>query len=142
MKKIAAIAALVALSISTSAIASETQIYTWKNDRGNNVYADTPKNLKIDLANSINVRTGTVTPPEPTQKMPAAPANAMEAQQMANEMILAENKKRAEEAARQAEQTRAENCKAAQMNRANAEKARNRDELIPRFDAAVAQFCS
>lgn len=139
MKKISALLVLTALT--SVAIADDNiTIYNWKTAKGSNAYSDIPNNLKISGSNIVNVRTGTVTPPAVEERR--IPANAMEAQQMANEMIAAENKRAQEAHAKQVQETREENCKAARMNRANVENARNKDELIPRFDAEIAKYCN
>ncbi|XXQ68050.1 hypothetical protein ACKLNO_10670 [Neisseriaceae bacterium B1] len=138
MKKLTALLLLAALS--NAAIADEVQVFNWKTSNGSNAYSDTPHNLQMGRSNVMNVRTGTVTAPPPAAK--PLPTNAVEAQQMANEMAAAENKRQQEAAAEQAKQIKEENCKTAQMNRANAENARNKDELIPKFDEAIAKYCT
>lgn len=139
MKKIIVLALFTTLS--TMAIAEDIQVFNWKTDRGTNAYSDTPHNMQMGRSSVLNIRTGTVTPPK-TETKKAAPTNLVEAQAQLNEQIVAENKRREEEAARQAAETKAENCKTARMNRAFAENARNKAELIPKFDAAINQYCN
>lgn len=138
MKKLTALVLLAALS--NAAIANEVQVFNWKTSKGSNAYSDTPHKMQMGRSNVVNVRTGTITPPAPAEK--PRPTNALEAQQMANEMIAEENRRQQEAAAEQARQIKADNCKTAQMNRANAENARNKNDLIPKFDAAIAQYCN
>lgn len=138
MKKMTTL--LLVAALSNAALANEVQVFNWKSSNGSNAYSDTPHNMLMGRSNVVNVRTGTVTPPAPAEK--PVPTNAVEAQQMANEMIAAENKRLQEAAAEQAKKIKEENCKTAQMNRANAENARNKDELIPKFDEAIAKYCN
>ena len=133
--------ALVLTAVASMAIAQDVQVFSWKNSKGNNAYSDVPNNMHMGRSNVINVRTGTVTPP-PMAVNNNAPITLVEAQQQLNEQIAAENKRREEEAAKRAAEIKEENCKTAKMNRANAENARNKAELIPKFDAAINQYCN
>lgn len=106
-------------------------------------YSDIPAGLKMGKCNVVNVRTGTVTPPAPAEK-PATGGSIAERQAALNADIAAENKRREEQAAKVAAETKAENCKAAQMNREMVDKtnARNKADLIPKFDADIAKYCN
>ena len=135
-------------TIFASAQLSAAEVFTWKNRNGSNTYSDVPRNLKPAHANMVNVRTRSVTPAAPEQ--PAAPAdgNSLADQQKQlsdeiarqNKQVEEQNKKIDEENRQQKEA----NCKTARMNRQFAESARvaNRDALLQRYDADIAQFCN
>lgn len=133
--------AVVLTAIAGVAIAQDVQVFSWKNSKGNTAYSDIPNNMQMGRSNVINVRTGTVMPP-PIAVSKDTPITLIEAQQQLNEQIAAENKRREEEATKRAAEIKEENCKTAKMNRANAENARNKAELIPKFDAAINQYCN
>lgn len=109
---------------------------------GSRSYSDIPAGLKMGKCNVVNVRTGTVTPPTPAPKPETG--SIADRQAALNADIAAENKRREEEAAKMAAETKAENCKAAQMNREMVDKtnARNKADLIPKFDADIAKYCN
>lgn len=111
---------------------------------GKRSYSDIPAGLKMGRCNTVNVRTGTVTPPPPAATPAAAGGSLAERQAALNADIAAENKRREEEAARLAAETKAENCKAARMNREMVDRTnpRNKGELIPKFDEDVNKFCN
>lgn len=111
---------------------------------GKRSYSDIPAGLKMGRCDTVNVRTGTVTPPTPASGGPAASGSLAERQAALNADIAAENKRREEEAARLAAETKAENCKAARMNREMVDRTnpRNKADLIPKFDADVNKFCN
>ncbi|MDO4434074.1 MAG: DUF4124 domain-containing protein [Alysiella sp.] len=140
MKKMIFVAVLSAVSVAS--FAADVQVFNWKTDKGSNAYSDTPNNMQMGRSNVINVRTGSVTPPEPAK--PAAPTNVVEAQAALNEQIIAENQRREEAAAKLAAETKADNCKTAQMNldMVNKTNARNKADLIPKYNADIAKFCN
>lgn len=126
---------------SLSATAADTQVYNWKDSKGNNVYSDTPRNMREGESGTINLRTGTVTAPviEKTE-----PTSLIEMQAQLNEKIIAENRRREEENNRLIAETKAENCKTARMNldTVNKSNARNKDDLIPKYNADIAKYCN
>lgn len=139
MKKLSTLFMLTMLASAVQA-ADTMPIYNWKTPSGSNAYSDTPNNLKIGGSNTINIRTGTITPPRTDEKK--IPTTAAEARQLANELGAAELKRDQEAAEEQNRQIKADNCKTAQMNRANAEKALNKGDLIAKYDADVAKYCN
>lgn len=148
MKKFASTLMVCVLGLSVGAIAAPKadEVYTWKN--GNtNVYSDTPRGLKLDKSNSrMNVRTQTtitveqkpVTPPSLAQQQ--AELNAKIAAQ--NKNIEEQNAKIAAEKLKAEQETKAQNCEIARKNRQFAESARNKDDLIPRYEADIAKYCN
>lgn len=118
----------------------DTQVF----ECGKGRYSDMPVGLKMGQCNTVNVRTGTVTPPTPAANSGDASMSLADRQAALNADIAAENKRREEEAAKMAAETKAENCKAAQMNREMVDKtnARNKADLIPKFDADIAKYCN
>ena len=148
MKKFATAFTIFAVSFSMGAIAADKMenVYTWKNG-ANNVYSDTPRGLKLDKSNSrMNVRTQTVitleqkpiTPPSLAEQQ--AELNAKIAAQ--NKNIEAENAKMLAEKQKAEQEAKAQNCELARKNRQFAESARNKDDLIPRYDADIAKYCN
>lgn len=148
MKKFATAFTVFAVSFSMGAIAADKMenVYTWKNG-ASNVYSDTPRGLKLDKNNNrVNVRTQTLIKLE---QKPITPPSLAEQQAELNAKIAAQNKKIEEQNAKaladkqKAEQeTKAQNCEASRRNRQLAESARNKDELIPRYDADIAKYCN
>lgn len=148
MKKFATVFTVFAVSFSMGAIAADKMenVYTWKNG-ASNVYSDTPRGLKLDKSNSrMNVRTQTVitleqkpiTPPSLAEQQ--AELNAKIAAQ--NKNIEAENAKMLAEKQKAEQEAKAQNCELARKNRQFAESARNKDDLIPRYDADIAKYCN
>ena len=129
MKNKTLLAALALAAVSGAAWADSSTVFTWKTRRST-AYSDTPRNMQMGTVDTLNVRTGTISAP-PTAEQP--PANS-----------IAENKRIEEANAKAAADTKAENCKAAQMNKQTVERnnVRNKDELLPKYDADIAKYCS
>lgn len=148
MKKFVTALTVVALGLSGGALADgkDGEVYTWKKG-STNVYSDTPNGLKLDRQNSrMNIRSQSVIRLE---QKPITPPSLAEQQAELNKQIAAQNKNIEEQNAKiQAENAQREQeaktsrCEAAKRNRQNAEQARNKDELIPRYDADVAKYCN
>ena len=127
MKKV--IAAGVLALLAGTAFAAETEVFNWRSRSGHNVYSDTPNQMQMGRSNVINIRTGTVIPPTPK----ATPMENMSP----TEQIEEENAKREQEA-------KTQNCNAARMNLDTVQKsnARNKDQLIPRYQADISKYCN
>lgn len=148
MKKLTATLTILALGFAANAIAADGKddVYTWKKG-ATNVYSDTPRNLKLDKTNSrVNVRTQTVIT---LAQKPITPPSLAEQQAELNAKIAAQNKNIEAENARilaekqKAEQeAKAQNCQLARKNRQFADSARNKDDLIPRYEADIAKYCN
>lgn len=147
MKKLVTALTVIALGVSANAVANskDPEVYTWKKG-ATNVYSDTPNGLKLDRQNSrMNIRSQSVIRLE---QKPITPPSLAEQQAELNKQIAAQNKdieaqnaKIAAENAKKEQEEKASRCDAARRNRQNAENARNKDELIPRYDADVAKYC-
>lgn len=128
--------------LAATASAADTEVFSWKSG-GSTVYSDTPANMQMGRSSVVNIRTGTVTPPAPKE---ASTANLSLAEQQAllNQKIAEQNKQIEDSNAKLAAETKAENCKAARLNLETVEKtnARNKDELIPRYNADIAKYCN
>jgi hypothetical protein len=134
----------IALAIAaSSAIAADTSIFTWKQRSGATAFADTPPGLKMGRASTINVRTRTVTPP-PVVKKDDPNMSTADKQAALNKEIEEENRRKEEANKKQMEEAKKENCKAAQMNKETVTKAnaKNKDALIPKYDADIAKYCN
>ena len=117
-----------------------TEVFQWKNHRGNNSYSDVPNNLRPSQTTQINMRTHKVVPPA-TDDMSLA-----EQQRALNDKIAqknAETDKRNKEIEEANRKNRESSCKTARLNRSFAESLRtNREAAIQRYDADIAQFCN
>ena len=134
----------IALAIAaSSAIAADTSIFTWKQRSGATAFADTPPGLKMGQASTINVRTRTVAPP-PVVKKDDPNMSTADKQAALNKEIEEENRRKEEANKKQMEEAKKENCKAAQMNKETVTKAnaKNKDALIPKYDADIAKYCN
>lgn len=146
MKKTLTALTAIALCASAGAWAAEKDVYTWKNG-ATNVYSDTPYGLKLDKHNSrMNIRSQSVIRLE---QKPITPPSLAEQQAELNKQIAAQNKdieaqnaKIQAENAKKEQEAKSANCEASKRNRQFAENARNKDELIPRYDADIAKYCN
>lgn len=146
MKKFVTALTVVALGLSANTFANEKEVYTWKKG-ATNVYSDTPNGLRLDKNNNkMNVRSQSVIRLE---QKPITPPSLAEQQAELNKQIAAQNKdieaqnaKIQAENAKKEQETKAANCEASKRNRQFAEQARNKDELIPRYDADIAKYCN
>ncbi len=123
-----------------------TEVFQWKNNRGNNSYSDVPNNLRPSQSTQINMRTHKVVPPA-TASVPATDDMSLAEQQRAlNDKIAqknAETDKRNKEIEEANRKNRESSCKTARLNRSFAESLRtNREAAIQRYDADIAQFCN
>ena len=141
MKTKIALSAIALAIAASSAIAADTSIFTWKQRSG--AIADTPPGLKMGRASTINVRTRTVTPP-PVVKKDDPNMSTADKQAALNKEIEEENRRKEEANKKQMEEAKKENCKAAQMNKETVTKAnaKNKDALIPKYDADIAKYCN
>ncbi|MDO5357413.1 MAG: DUF4124 domain-containing protein [Conchiformibius sp.] len=140
MKKLAAVLAVVS---AVSYAAAATPVYSWKSGNGVTSYSDTPKNLRINQVNVLNVRTQTAHTAK--QGMPAVPESLADQQALLSQKIAAQNRQVEEQNARIAadmEKAKQENCQTAQSNRKLAEGARNRDQLVQKYDADIQRYCN
>lgn len=140
MKKLAAVLAVVS---AVSYAAAATPVYSWKSGNGVTSYSDTPKNLRINQVNVMNVRTQTAHTAK--QGMPAVPESLADQQALLSQKIAAQNRQVEEQNARIAadmEKAKQENCQTAQSNRKLAESARNRDQLVQKYDADIQRYCN
>lgn len=146
MKKFVTALTVVALGLSANTFANEKEVYTWKKG-ATNVYSDTPNGLRLDKNNNkMNVRSQSVIRLE---QKPITPPSLAEQQAELNKQIAAQNKdieaqnaKIQAENARKEQEAKAANCEASKRNRQFAEQARNKDDLIPRYDADIAKYCN
>lgn len=123
-----------------------TEVFQWKNHRGNNSYSDVPNNLRPSQSTQINMRTHKVVPPA-TASVPATDDMSLAEQQRAlNDKIAQKNvetDKRNKEIEEANRKNRESSCKTARLNRSFAESLRtNREAAIQRYDADIAQFCN
>ena len=136
------IAATLLSVLAATAGAADTEVFSWKSG-GSTVYSDTPVNMKMGQSNVVNIRTGTVTPPAPREpsieNLSLADQQAVIAQRIANQ-----NKQIEDANAKMVAETKAENCRAARLNLETVEKtnARNKNQLIPRYNADIAKYCN
>lgn len=131
-----------ALALASVGIVHAANVYSWKSSNGLTVYSDTPRNLKLKGTNSLNVRTQTATPR--TGKLPVPTSLADEQAQLSQKIAL-QNRQIEEQNAKVAaemRQIKEENCRNAQSNRKLAESARNRDQIIAKYDADIAKNCN
>ena len=143
MKTKIALSAIALAIAASSALAADTAIFTWKQRSGAQAFADTPPGLIMGRASTINVRTRTVTPP-PVVKKEDPNMSIADKQAALNKEIEEENRRREEANKKQMEEAKKENCKAAQMNKETVTKAnaKNKDALIPKYDADIAKYCN
>ena len=123
-----------------------TEVFQWKNNRGNNSYSDVPNNLRPSQSTQINMRTHKVVPPA-TASVPATDDMSLAEQQRAlNDKIAQKNvetDKRNKEIEEANRKNRESSCKTARLNRSFAESLRtNREAATQRYDADIAQFCN
>ncbi len=134
-------AAALAVIMSSSAFAAPT-VYVWRDGRGN-AYSDTPLNLRMDYANKMNLRTHNVcAATEVKHKMPESLAERQlelaKESAAASKKVEDENKRIAEANAK----IKQENCQQARSNLNLAQNARNRDQLVPKYNADIAKYCN
>ena len=143
MKTKIALSAIALAIAASSAIAADTSIFTWKQRSGATAFADTPPGLIMGRASTINVRTRTVTPP-PVVKKEDPNMSIADKQAALNKEIEEENRRRDEANKKREEDVKKENCKSAQMNKETVTKtnAKNKDALIPKYDADIAKYCN
>ena len=141
MKKV--IAAGVLALLAGTAFAAETEVFNWRSRRGHNVYSDTPNQMQMGRSNVSNIRTGTVIPPTP-KATPMENMSPTEQQAIANQRIAEQNRKIEEENAKREQEAKTQNCNAARMNLDTVQKsnARNKDQLIPRYQADINKYCN
>ncbi|SSY70461.1 hypothetical protein [Alysiella crassa] len=134
-------AAVLALAISTSAMAADT-VYVWRNG-SSNTYSDIPKNLRMDHANKMNVRTHNVR--QATEVRHKEPESLAE-RRLALAQEAAERDKKLEDENKRIMETNAkikqENCAQARSNLSLAQNARNRDQLVPKYTQDVSKYCN
>ncbi len=142
MKKssIIAVALLLALPFTTNADTNSSNTYY---ECGQGVYSDVPARMQVGRCKVISAKTGSTIQQNDAQ-IDAKPLSLAEQQAQLNNRIMEENKKNEEAAAKLAQETKAENCKVAQMNKDMVEKtnARNKADLLPKYEADIAKFCS
>ncbi len=137
LTKIAVAAALVAPFAAPLFASADSSSTYYKCGRG--YYSDTPRGLKAALCSVKSVRTGGTIQ---TASTPARPMTLAEQQAQLNQKVAAENK-RIEEANKKREaDTKAENCKMAQINLQTAQGARNKGDLLPKYQADVSKYCN
>lgn len=141
MMKLTKLATMVlALSLSTQALSAN--VYVWR-EGGRNAYSDIPKNLRMDHANKMNLRTHNVRQStevrhkEPDSIAERRLALAQEAAER-DKKVEDENKRIAEANAK----IKQENCEQARSNLKLAESARNREQLVPKYNNDIARFCN
>lgn len=137
---------LAVLALTCSSIATAANVYSWK-EGGTNVYSDTPRGLRLDYANKMNIRTHTVrAPTEVKHKVPDSLAEQQLelSKKMAekNRAIEEQNAKLAKEAEERAQKMKKDNCDRARANRNLAEQASNRDQILPMYDADIKRYCN
>lgn len=123
--------------------AQAVSVYSWKDNKGITAYSDTPNGLKIKGTNTLNVRTQTVSIPRHGQ--PTLPTSIADQQVMLSQQIAAQNRQVEMENAKikaERDKIREENCRNAQSNRKLAENARNRDQLITKYEQDIAANCN
>lgn len=132
--------AALALLMTSSALADN--VYVWRGSRGN-VYSDIPNNLRMDYANKMNIRTHNVR--QATEVKHKTPDSIAERQlELAKESAAAskkvedENKRIAEANAK----IKQENCAQARSNLNLAQNARNRDQLVPKYNSDIQKYCN
>jgi len=99
--------------------------------------------MQMGRSNVINIRTGTVIPPAPAAT-PMENMSPAEQQAIANQRIAEQNRKIEEENAKREQEAKTQNCNAARMNLDTVQKsnARNKDQLIPRYQADISKYCN
>lgn len=140
MKKTLA-AAVLMLAAAQSGFALE--VYNWKSANGVTVYSDAPKNLRIKNTKVMNVRTHTSH--AQTNAMPPVPESLADQQAMLSQKIAAQNRQIEQQNAKIAadmQKAKEENCRTAQSSRKLAEGARNRDQLVQKYDADIERYCN
>lgn len=121
--------------------ASAISVYNWKEKGGITKYSDTPRGLKIGNANTMNVRTQTVVPISTAR--PTEPTSLADKQAQLSQEIAMRNRQIEEENAKILQKNQQmEQCNNARSSRKLAEGARNRETLIPKYDAEIAQYCN
>lgn len=110
---------------------------------GSGYYSDVPRNMKAAQCALKTSRGSTIKTATP-ESAPSKPMTLLEQQADLNSRIAAENKRREEENVKAAAEAKAENCKAAQMNKETVERtnARNKADLLPKYEADIAKFCN
>lgn len=133
--------ALLALAMSSSAL-SANNVYVWRDGRSN-TYSDIPKDLRLNYANKMNLRTHNVrqatevrhkTPESLAERQLALAKEQAEAQKKVED----ENKRIAEANAK----IKQENCSQARSNMNLAQNARNRDQLVPKYSKDIEKYCN
>ncbi|ULJ62620.1 hypothetical protein MIS46_00525 [Wielerella bovis] len=137
MKKLAFVAAALLAVIPT--LSTAETYYSC----GGGYYSDVPLNMKAAQCALKTSRGSTVRDAAPVVA-PARPLSLIEQQADLNNRIAEENRRREEESAKAAAEVKAENCKAAQMNKETVERtnARNKAELLPKYEADIAKYCN
>ncbi|WP_027009611.1 DUF4124 domain-containing protein [Conchiformibius kuhniae] len=132
-----AIAAVLALFAGT---ASAAAVYNWK-EGGTTKYSDTPRGLKIGKSNVMNVRTQTVIPQSAAR--PTMPESLADRQAQLSQEIAMRNRQVEEQNAKALEHNqKIEQCNNARSSRRLAEGARNREQLIQKYDEEIARHCN
>ncbi len=141
MKQAFSLATVLLLGVSSAALAGDNEVFTWKSG-GSTVYSDTPNKMRMGESSVVNVRTRTVTPPE--TKPDLSKLSLAERQALLSQEIAEQNKAIEEANAKVVADAKAENCKLAQMNLRNMQEsnAKNKDQLVPRYQEAVNKFCN
>lgn len=138
MKKSVLIALLAGLSATATAAAP---VFNWKEGNGVTKYSDTPRGLKLGKSNVMNVRTQTVVPQSAAR--PAVPESLADRQAQLSQEIAMRNRQIEESNAKALEHNqKVEQCNNARSSRRLAENARNRDQLIQKYDEEIARFCN
>ena len=138
MKKSVLIALLVGLSATATAA---KPVFNWKEGNGVTKYSDTPRGLKLGKSNVMNVRTQTVVPQSAAR--PAVPESLADRQAQLSQEIAMRNRQIEEYNAKALEHNqKLEQCNNARSSRRLAESARNRDQLIQKYDEEISRFCN
>lgn len=133
--------AILTLAISSSALAAD-KVYVWR-EGSRNTYSDIPKNLRMDHANKMNLRTHNVR--QSTEIKHKVPDSLAE-RQLALAQEQAEKQKKVEDENKRIAEANAkikeENCAQARSNMNLAQNARNRDQLVPKYSSDIAKYCN
>lgn len=138
MKKLTLLATALCLAAPVLSGAASETYYSC----GGGYYSDVPRDMQVGRCTAKTSSGLVIKAAEPAKAEPKVMSLA-EQQAEINRQIAEQNKKQEEENAKAAATAKAENCKAAQMNKEMVEKtnARNKDQLLPKYEADIAKFC-
>lgn len=128
-----------------------TEVFTWKNG-SHTSYSDTPRNLQRAGSHVVNFRTMSSVPAVKPEVKPEAENEAEAKDKEAKEVAeknrqIAEKNKQVEEhnkkVGEENQKNKAESCRVSRMNQkiAASSTAKNKDELLRRYQADVNKFC-